>query len=254
MLKVVFFDAAGTLFDARRPVGESYAALARDFGAQAGGREVSAAFRKVFAQAPGLSFGPHHLPAPLLELERQWWRERVIETFAGLAQFTDFEAYFDALFAYFADYRNWIVHEGALEPLRGLREQGLDLGVVSNFDSRLFGILEGLGLAEYFHSMTISSATGAAKPDPGVFRAALAVHQAGPDQAIHVGDSPALDIVGAKAAGLEAILFAPQASHTAARLAQYQADAQVRSLLEVVDYIRRRDREIRFGRDTVRSS
>jgi len=250
MLKVVFFDAAGTLFDARRAVGESYAAIAREFGAHASGREVSAAFRKVFAQAPPLCFNPHISPARLRELERQWWRERVSETFAGLAQFNNFEAYFEALFAYFADYRNWMVQPDALETLRGLREQGLELGVVSNFDSRLYAILEGLGLAEYFHSMTISSATGAAKPDPGIFRAALAVHQAGPDQAIHVGDSLALDIVGAKAAGLEAILFAPEAPHTATRLVQYRPDFQVRALSEVMHYVRRRDRKIRFGSPT----
>ncbi|HLH76851.1 MAG TPA: HAD-IA family hydrolase [Candidatus Binataceae bacterium] len=250
MLKVVFFDAAGTLFDARRAVGESYAAIAREFGVQASGREVSAAFRKVFAQAPPLSFGPHHSPARLRELERQWWHERVSETFAGLGQFSNFEAYFACLFAYFADYRNWMVHPGAFETLRALREQGLELGVVSNFDSRLYTILEGLGLAEYFHSMTISSATGAAKPDPEIFRAALALHQAAPDQAMHVGDSSALDIVGAKAAGLEAILFAPDAGHSAARLSRYRPDIQVRALPEVAEYVRRRDREIRFGGQT----
>ena len=60
--------------------------------------------------------------------------------------------------------------------------------MISNFDYRVYGILEGLGLTGYFDSMTISSEAGWAKPAPEIFKAALVRHGLAPDEALHVGD------------------------------------------------------------------
>ena len=43
----------------------------------------------------------------LRHLEREWWYRLVRATFAGIGDFADFDAYFDALFAFFADPANW---------------------------------------------------------------------------------------------------------------------------------------------------
>ena len=118
MLKAVFFDAAGTIFEARQPVGRSYARLAREFGVDTSEEAVSAAFRRVFHAAPPLAFGAGHPPAELRRLERQWWWARVADTFAGLGEFSDFDAYFDALFAFFADPAHWRADDEA--PVRAL--------------------------------------------------------------------------------------------------------------------------------------
>jgi len=249
MLKVVFFDAAGTLIDTRRPVGQSYAALARDYGVTAKDAAITAAFRRAFNHAPGLSFGPGHPPDELRRMERQWWHDRVRETFAGLGRFDDFESYFNVLFDYFADPASWVVYEDVVETLSELRKQGLELGVISNFDTRLFGLLKGLGLAELFQSVTISSQAGWSKPAPELYRSALARHQAGPDQALHVGDSPNLDIAGAKAAGLEAILVMRRAANVPSGTASPQRpDLVVASLREVLAYVHERDRTPVFAR------
>ena len=100
MLRVVFFDAAGTLFHTREPAGLSYAKIARRFGVQADERLVIDSFRRAFAAAPGLAFGPGQEATLLRRLEREWWHRLVRSTFAGLGAFTDFDAYFDALFAF----------------------------------------------------------------------------------------------------------------------------------------------------------
>src|ERR1700730_7365145 len=102
MLKVVFFDAAGTLFEPRDSVGATYTQLARKYGVDASAEEVNAAFRRVFHHSPGLAFGPGHGADELRKLEKRWWRNLVAESFEGLGTFTDFEAYFDELFARFA--------------------------------------------------------------------------------------------------------------------------------------------------------
>ena len=95
--------------------------------------------------------------------------------------------------------------------LTALRESGLELGVISNFDYRIYSILEALGLTRHFDSIMISSEAGYAKPAPEIFRMALQRHSLVPSQALHVGDSEALDVVGAHAAGIAAVLVDPDA-------------------------------------------
>lgn len=212
MLRVVFFDAAGTLFHTREPAGLSYAKIARRFGVQADERLVIDSFRRAFAAAPGLTFGPGHEAPRLRQLEREWWHRLVRSTFAGLGGFADFDAYFDALFAFFADPANWIRDRDAPMLLAALRESGLGLGVISNFDYRIYAILDALGLRRYFDSIMISSEAGYAKPAPEIFRLALQRHSLPAADALHVGDSEALDVLGAHAAGIAAVLVDPEAS------------------------------------------
>jgi putative hydrolase of the HAD superfamily len=79
------------------------------------------------------------------------------------------------------------------------------LGVISNFDSRIYQVLEILGLREYFRTITISTEVGAAKPDALMFTMALQKHGCAAAQAWHVGDSYDEDFQAAKAAGLQGI-------------------------------------------------
>jgi putative hydrolase of the HAD superfamily len=68
-------------------------------------------------------------------------------------------------------------------------------------------VLKALKLEEYFTSVTISTQTGVAKPDPQIFAAALEKHHCEAKDAWHIGDSLKEDYQGAKAAGLKAILL-----------------------------------------------
>jgi putative hydrolase of the HAD superfamily len=206
-IKGVFFDAAGTLFETREPVGETYARIARAYGLNASAGAVDAAFRYTFRAAGPLAFGMGHEPEQLRRLEREWWRDLVVRTFAGLGEFSDFEAFFNSLFEFFADPAHWIADAEALPTLRALRERGLTLGIISNFDHRLYRILDGLGLASWFDSITISSEAGYAKPSVKLFETVLEQHRLAPSQAIHVGDSEHLDLAGASEAGIAAILI-----------------------------------------------
>lgn len=236
MLRVVFFDAAGTLFDPREPVGESYARIAREFGVAVTGAQVSAAFRRVFHSAAGLAFGPGRTPEDLRQLERQWWHDLVEQVFAGLGRFANFEAYFAALFAFFADPAHWQADPEAIPLLAELKGRGLKLGVISNFDARLYAILEGLGLSPYFDSITISSRAGYAKPATEIFQTALAKNRVQAADALHVGDSESLDVVGAQAAGIAAVLIDREARE---RCAASGHVARVSALAAVTDALQK---------------
>ncbi len=116
-----------------------------------------------------------------------------------------------------------------------MRRDGYQLGVVSNFDYRLYHILEGLGLSEAFDSITISSEAGWAKPDPRIFEVALTRHGVTAGEALHVGDVPQLDAAGAQAAGIAAVLIDPEAA--AARVTNGRV-VTIKSLRGVIDAIR----------------
>jgi putative hydrolase of the HAD superfamily len=240
MLKTVFFDAAGTLFETRRPVGDFYADVARDFGANVSGKAVNAAFRHSFGAAPGLGFGPGHPIAEIRRLEREWWRQRVAETFAGLHQFADFDAYFNALFEFFGDPANWVVYDDVFPALEELRAARLRMGVISNFDSRLYRLLGGLGLDRYFETVTISSEAGYAKPAPELFRSALAAMRTSAHEALHIGDAPHLDVAGAHAAGIDAVLIRRPHEGAPARPTKPQTAPVISSFGELVSIVRDR--------------
>jgi len=90
--------------------------------------------------------------------------------------------------------------------LRALREGGARLVVVSNWDVSLPEALAQAGIAGLVDGVVSSAEVGAAKPDPEIFRRALALAGASAEEALHVGDSLELDVEGARAAGIEAVL------------------------------------------------
>lgn len=92
--------------------------------------------------------------------------------------------------------------------LRALRALGVRLVVVSNWDWSLPEWLERAGLAELVDGVVSSAVVGEAKPAPRIFRVALELAGAAPEEALHVGDSMASDVEGARAAGVRALLIA----------------------------------------------
>jgi putative hydrolase of the HAD superfamily len=90
---------------------------------------------------------------------------------------------------------------GVVAALARLRSAGLALACVSDWDVSLAEHLEAVGLAAFFSAVVSSAEAGAAKPDPTVFRAALARLGVSAARALHIGDGDG-DRAGAGAAGL----------------------------------------------------
>ena len=99
----------------------------------------------------------------------------------------------------------WEVYPDVCSTLQRLRDDGLRIGVVSNWDHRLPRLLERLGLHEYFDAVTYSSSCGIEKPHPGIFLHCLKSLGVPAANALHVGDCSIDDVEGAEAAGLRAL-------------------------------------------------
>lgn len=205
--KVIFLDAVGTLFGVKGSVGQIYSQIAKEFDVEVSAEILDTAFKQSFAASPPPIFPDAHLD-DLSQREFDWWQKIVYNTFesAGvMSEFSDFSSFFSELYIHFGTGEPWFVYPDVLSSLNHWREQGIQLGVVSNFDSRLFSVLQGLELSNYFRSITISTQAGVAKPDPQIFALALAKHHCPPGAAWHIGDSVVEDYQGAKAAGLRGI-------------------------------------------------
>jgi putative hydrolase of the HAD superfamily len=159
---------------------------------------------------------PHHVPAGTVETRR--WPDGAPPA----------AAYFDALLGgvgvppearapllrtLHASHRAenlWRV----LEPdtpavLAALRARGFTLAAVSNADGRVEADLGRAGLASHLAIVVDSHVVGVEKPDPAIFALALERLGASPAAALYVGDIFAIDVVGARRAGLDAILMDP---------------------------------------------
>jgi putative hydrolase of the HAD superfamily len=90
--------------------------------------------------------------------------------------------------------------------LRELRGRGLRLVVVSNWDCSLHEWLDRAGIGKLIDGAVSSAVVGEAKPAPAVFEAGLRLAGCDAAEALFVGDSVENDVLGARAAGLRAVL------------------------------------------------
>jgi putative hydrolase of the HAD superfamily len=229
-IQAVFFDAAGTLIKTARSVGESYAAIAEKYGIRVVPADLLQRFHACFDSSSPLAF-PNAQAAAISALEQAWWKRVVQEVFLPFGPFADFDAYFEELFAYFARAESWLLYPDASETIRALSKRGIRLAVVSNFDSRLISILQGLGVAASLDGIFVSSSVGYAKPDRRIFDFVLKAQQLSPERVLHVGDSIRNDIEGAVNAGMKGILVDRQGAHQGAE------NTRIASLQEILDHL-----------------
>ena len=226
-VEAVLLDAAGTLIRPRETVGQTYAEVAARFGIERTPEQLSRGFAEVFGAMPDLAFD-WTSEEDLVRKEKAWWRalvNRVIS--ASTRDANALEDCFEALYAHYAGGRAWQCFPEIPAVLNALRKRGLALAVVSNFDSRLPGILQDLGIGDYFNGVVYSSRAGSAKPDPAIFKQALDALGIPPERAVHVGDSVPADIDGAAAAGMTGFLIHRD------RSSSDRSDSVIRSLAEL---------------------
>ena len=102
---------------------------------------------------------------------------------------------------------NWDqILPGTRETLQSIGND-YSIAVISNADGKIEEVLRRCGVAECFKSITDSGIVGQEKPHPAVFRAALSSMGAQPAESLYVGDVYSIDYVGARNAGMQAVLF-----------------------------------------------
>src|SRR2546428_450727 len=112
--------------------------------------------------------------------------------------------------AYNAPAGLFTVADPSAEPALELaRARGLTAGVISNSNGTIRATLRTLGLLPSLDFVLDSAEVGVEKPDPRIFRLALERARVAPREAVYVGDLYSVDVRGARAAGLDAVLLDP---------------------------------------------
>jgi len=216
MIDAVFFDLVGTLIRPRHAVGHQYSAVARRHGAEVDALALEKAFHHAMRVTPGLEGEASANPAA----ERRWWAGLVrnVVTACGaraLARPGVFDDYFADLYEHFTTANAWALYDDTLPALDALAARGISTGLITNYDTRVYRVLDALGLASRLDPVSIPADTGVSKPDCRMF--ANALHRAGvaASHALHVGDSLGDDYHGALAAGMNALLLDRQGRYAA---------------------------------------
>jgi HAD superfamily hydrolase (TIGR01662 family) len=168
------------------------------------------------------------------DASRGWLFFDLILSHAGIDRSPRTAAALTELHTYHQKHNLWEFIPDEVRPaLTALREHGLKLVVVSNANGTLRAHMERIGLGSHVDIIIDSHDEGVEKPDPRLFQIALQRAGADPDRTIHVGDLYQVDVVGARAAGVRAVLL------DEANLCATADCARVSSLRELVDRVRR---------------
>jgi HAD superfamily hydrolase (TIGR01549 family) len=120
----------------------------------------------------------------------------------------------DTLLALHKEKHLWAgAQEGTFDALDRLVAAGIRMAVISNSDGRADEGLRAAGLLDRFEFVIDSQLVGFEKPDPRIFAAALERLGLSPEESVYVGDLYEVDVVGARAAGMDVILLDPLAEH-----------------------------------------
>lgn len=205
MIQAVTFDVTHTLIHSPR-LGEIYAeVLGRHGGPPVTPAEAARLVRVVWQELACLAEPGSDRFTAHPDGARGWWRRFVgrLGEYVGGPPVSPFAA--AELFHRFGQAEAWEVYPDVLPALAVLRQRGLRLAVVSNWDERLPGLLAGLGLAPSFEAVVYSSEVGVEKPDRRIFQSALDRLEVVAGEAVHVGDGQLEDVEGALAAGMYAV-------------------------------------------------
>jgi putative hydrolase of the HAD superfamily len=209
----VFLDAGQTLLEADPPVESVYCEAFAAHGVGASVKDVRHAIHATWTEVGELR----------LRGEERWgngggeagfWRRFVSRIYERVGGAALPEALLHGLVAHFRDERHWRLYPEVRDVLPALRERGLRLIVVSNWDSSLPGLLERLGVTPFLDGLVVSASFGASKPARAIFDEAVRLAGVPAAEALHVGDSLEEDYLAARAAGLQALLVDRTGHHT----------------------------------------
>lgn len=204
MIEVVFFDAGETLLSPDPSWSELSARVLQERGHDVGVDAMRSAWRHtgqrfVDAANEGITFSVSH------DESERFWTSLYTDLLAFLG--VRDEGAPRALYETFSDPATYVLFEDSLPALDALTARGKRLGVISNFESWLRGLLDRLDVTDRFEVIAISGELGWEKPDPRIFHWALEEAGVTPGAAVHIGDSPHFDPAPAAAVGMHGVLL-----------------------------------------------
>lgn len=206
MAETVFFDVGSTLIRPYPSVAETFARVAAERGHGLAVQDIEPHMPAMDAyyEAEYLRDGDFwcsHEGSTAIWLDQY----RYVCHLAGIGH--DAEGMAQTMHEAYRGAGHWEVYADVVPCLRALKEHGYALGVVSNWDAGLEGLLRDLRLLPYFDTVVSSAVVGYRKPNPVIFNLACEQMDTAAQVCVHVGDRPDADGDGAAAAGIRPVII-----------------------------------------------
>jgi putative hydrolase of the HAD superfamily len=208
----------GTLITPSGGVGHQYVRVAERESLDLDPAVVEAGMPEAVRPIPLLDWGVEDSREDIALRERIAWRASV-ERLVSRAHLPpnepvpEFDEFFERLTERMSTRDAWAVHGDVVPCIQDLLLHGYVVGLISNFDLRVYRLLDNLELSSLFDSVTIPAESRWAKPQAGIFTFARARHGLTAGESVHVGDSVGDDVEGAVHAGLRAVLLDRGGAH-----------------------------------------
>jgi putative hydrolase of the HAD superfamily len=206
-VRLVTFDVGGTLIRPFPSVGAIYSEVLARRGFAADPEKTESAFEAAWDEAARSVPPDRERYGWSPEGERGYWKRLLAGTVARLGGAEPPPGAAEELFERFGHRETWRLYPEVRDTLERIAARGINLAVVSNWDSRLPALLRELGIRHYFGPILVSALEGYEKPDPRIFHAAAARAGVRPSQVLHAGDRELEDIEGARRAGCHGVLI-----------------------------------------------
>lgn len=167
---------------------------------------------------------------------KEWWKGFVCQVFVNAGYKGNpgaLRGVFDVLWKRFEDGTDWEAIPHSHEALAALKNAGIKLGIVSNFDESLEKTLCVNHLDQYFDFVVTAASSGTEKPDPAIFRRALSMSGMTPSVSAHVGDNVSHDYLTPKSIGMTAFLFIQESAPVGESLEKVDQKDIIRDLLDL---------------------
>lgn len=204
----VFFDAGETLLGPHPSFPEVFASVLRELGhtvevaqIERAFEEVSPSFVEILDRTGSKTWSTSR------EISRRFWRAVYEVAFDHLGIAESKRELSEALYERFTRHESYRLFPDALPALHQVKEAGLVLGLISNFEEWLEEMLVEWQVAPLFDLLVISGREGIEKPDAKIFEIALERAGLEPHETVYVGDHPRIDIEAAEGVGMTGVLI-----------------------------------------------
>jgi len=199
MVKALFLDAEGTFLLFNPSLGEIYQRLWKEFGVEVLPEEASKRMRQIFKR-----IFKEELQPPLNgRVCKEAWQKVFYQAFSEYQGLKVFEEVFHRAYQFFASPECVSVAPFFRDFVHEVKARGLKLAVISNWDCRLYSILEGHGLLPFFDGVFLGCEVGYLKPHQEIFLKALSHFKIQPAQALMMGDTLEDDILVPQSLGMK---------------------------------------------------
>jgi putative hydrolase of the HAD superfamily len=203
----VFLDAGETILYPHPSFSELFARVVTEAGVPVSSGEIEAVRRRLAPHLVDMAedSGAEGGVSLSEESSRTFWTflyRRFLEELGH-----EDETLVDRLFEVFSNTSTYRLYDDVLPALKELSARGYRLGLISNFERWLEEMLVELEVGHVFDVAVISGIEGVEKPDASIYERALEKAGVPAGRAVHVGDSPGLDVAPARSVGMTTVLL-----------------------------------------------